>query len=77
MLFLFVPILAALGAAFVLRGREVRGLLVIAVAVATDMAVAIAYQRWPWVAFCGALLIISAIGIVAAKRPEPPTKGDT
>lgn len=67
MLILFAPILAALGAAFACRGREVRGFLVIAAALAAELLVATASERWPWVAFLLAMLALCAIGLALAK----------
>lgn len=68
MLIIFVPILAALGAAFVLRGRAVRGLLTIAAALAADLAVAVATERWNWVAFTAAMILLCLGGIAASRR---------
>lgn len=70
MLIIFVPVLAALGAAFVLRGRAVRGLLTITAALAADLAVAVATERWNWVAFLAAMVLVAAGGAVIARR-EP------
>jgi hypothetical protein len=70
MLILFAPILAALGAAFMLRGKAARGLLVVAVALATEVTVSIATQRWPWVAFTAGMLALCLAGVVLARR-EP------
>lgn len=70
MLIFFAPLLAALGAAFVLRGRAVRGLTIIAVALAADLATAVAMEHWNWTVFLAAMLLIAMGGIAAAKRPE-------
>lgn len=68
MLIIFVPLLAALGAAFVFRGHQVRGFIVIAVALAADLAVATATERWPWVAFLAAMIALCAAGVLAVRR---------
>lgn len=68
MIILFAPILAALGAAFACRGRAMRGLLVIGSALTAELLVAIATERWPWVAFTAAMLALCAIGIALSRR---------
>lgn len=68
MLIIFVPLLAALGAAFVLQGHEVRGLLVALTADAVVGIGAAACGRWPWVAFALALGGVCLAGIAAARR---------
>jgi hypothetical protein len=68
MLILFAPILAALGAAFICRGRKVRGFLVIASALAAELLVSIATQRWPWVAFTAGMLTLCALGIMLSRN---------
>lgn len=70
MLIIFVPLLAALGAAFVFRGKAARGLLIITVALATDMAVAVATERWNWVAFLAAMVLIALGGVAASRRGD-------
>jgi hypothetical protein len=70
MLIFFVPILAALGAAFVLQGKAARGLSVIAVALAADLAVAVATERWNWVAFLAAMTLLTLGGVVAARNGD-------
>lgn len=70
MLIVFVPILAALGAAIVLQGREARGLLVISVGNAANAAVSAATGRWNWFAFSMALVVL-AMGGIAMVRNEP------
>lgn len=81
MLLLFTVILAALGAAFVLKGREARGLLVLLVAVLTVTADAAATGRWAWFAFTLALAGLVLIGLysvrggeMAAPEPESPAE---
>jgi hypothetical protein len=70
MLIIFVSILAALGAAFAFRGKAARGLLIITVALAADLAAAVATERWNWTAFLAAMLLISVGGIVAARTGD-------
>jgi hypothetical protein len=65
MLIFFIALLAALGAAFVYRGHEVRGLLVLLVANATVAAGAAASTRWGWLAFSTAMTGICLLGIAA------------
>lgn len=71
MLIVFIPLLAALGAAFVLKGRAVRGLLV---ANATGAAGAAAYGRWNWTAFAVGMCAVSLGGIAAAQGESEPKK---
>ena len=66
-LIVFVVILAALGAAFVLQGRERRGLLVLLVANATAALTTAAYGRWPWTAFCCGMTGLCLVGLALAK----------
>lgn len=68
MLIIFVPILAALGVAFALRGKALRGLLVTLVALVADLAVAVATERWNWVAFTAAMILLCLGGIAASRR---------
>jgi len=67
---IFIALLAALGAAFVYRGHEGRGLLVLLVANATVAAGAAAGTRWGWLAFSAALTGICLIGIAAVRNGE-------
>lgn len=72
MLILFVSLLAALGAAFVFQGREVRGLLVILTAnVAVGLGTA-ASTRWGWLAFSMAMDGLCLIGIAVARNDPQP-----
>lgn len=72
MLIIFVSLLAALGAAFVLQGREHRGLTVLLVANAADAAGAGLTGRWPWLAFSLGMCALCAVGIAMARSaPEP------
>lgn len=77
MLIVFIALLAALGAAFVLKGREVRGLLVLLVAnVAVGLGAA-ASTRWGWLAFSTAMTGVCLIGIAAVHRtPTDEQKED-
>lgn len=77
MLIVFVPLLVALGAAFALRGRAIRGLLVILSAnVAVGLGAA-ASTRWGWLAFSLAMDGLVLLGIAAARNePEPEPKED-
>ncbi|MGN6128486.1 MAG: hypothetical protein ACTHON_18160 [Humibacter sp.] len=68
MLFFFAPVLAFLGAAIYWHGRYLRGLLAIATALATELAVFTAAGAWPWVAFVATGLIACAISIARLKR---------
>lgn len=65
--FVFIVILAALGAAFVFQGHEVRGLLVLLVANATVALGAAASTRWAWLAFSCAMTALCLVGIAAAR----------
>ncbi len=65
----FIILLAALGAAFVFKGRERRGLLVLLVAHATGALVTAAYGRWGWMAFFLGCVALCLVGAVLAKRP--------
>lgn len=76
MLIVFIPLLAALGAAFVLKGRAVRGLLVLLVANATGAAGAAAYGRWNWTAFAVGMCAVSLGGIAAAQSESEHKKED-
>lgn len=74
MLILFVSILAAIGAAFVFKGREVRGLLVLLVANATVGLGTVASARWGWLAFSCCMTALCLVGIALARNeptPEP------
>lgn len=77
MLIVFVPLLVALGAAFALKGRAIRGLLVILSAnVAVGLGAA-ASTRWGWLAFSLAMDGLVLLGIAAARNtPEPEPKED-
>lgn len=68
MLILFISLLAALGAALVLQGREVRGLLVLLVANATVGLGAAASARWAWLAFSCAMTGVCLVGIAAVRN---------
>lgn len=70
MLIFFAVILAALGVALVLRGREARGLMVLAVTNATAGAVAAASGRWGWTAFALAWVAACGAEAAAARRKE-------
>lgn len=72
MLILFVSLLAALGAATVFRGREVRGLLVLLAAnVAVGLGAA-ASTRWGWLAFSMAMDGLVLLGIAVALNEAQP-----
>lgn len=68
MLIVFIALLAALGAAFVYRGHEVRGLLVLLVANATVGLGAAASTRWGWLAFSCAMSALCLVGIAAVRN---------
>lgn len=68
MLILFVALLAALGAALVSLGREVRGLLILLVANATVGLGAAASARWAWLAFSCAMTALCLLGIAAVRN---------
>lgn len=68
MLIIFIALLAALGAALVLQGREVRGLLVLLVANATVGLGAAATTRWAWLAFSCAMTGVCLVGIAAVRN---------
>lgn len=68
MIFLFAPVLAILGAVVACRGREARGLIAIAVAFATELAVCVATERWPWVAFTATFLVAVLIAMAFVKK---------
>jgi hypothetical protein len=65
---LFAPVLAILGAVIACRGREARGLIAIAVAFATELAVCVATERWIWTAFCAAWLAAVLISLAFVKK---------
>lgn len=76
MLILFVSLLAALGAAFVFQGREVRGLLVLLAAnVAVGLGAA-ASTRWGWLAFSMAMDGLCLIGIAVARNDPQPAPAE-
>lgn len=68
MFILFAPVLAIIGAALVWRGREYRGLIALSVAFATELAVCVATERWPWVAFTAAWLAVCLISLAFVKK---------
>jgi hypothetical protein len=68
MLIIFIALLAALGAAFVLQGREVRGLLILLVANATVGLGAAASARWAWLAFSCCMTALCLVGIAAVRN---------
>lgn len=67
LLLFFVVILAALGAAFVMKGRELRGLFILLVANATVATGTAALSRWAWTAFSLAMTGLCLLGIAIAK----------
>lgn len=72
MLIPFIAVLAALGAAFVFQGREVRGLLVLLVANVVVGLCAAASTRWGWLAFSSAMTAMVLIGLAAAVADPAP-----
>lgn len=76
MLIAVVSLLAALGAAFVFRGRAVRGLLILLVANATVALGAAASTRWAWLAFSCAMTALCLLGIAAAMHEPASTEDD-
>jgi hypothetical protein len=68
MLIIFIALLAALGAALVSLGREVRGLLVLLVANATVGLGAAATTRWAWMAFSCAMTALCLLGIALVRN---------
>jgi hypothetical protein len=76
MLIVFVTLLAALGAATVFRGYEVRGLLVLLVANATVALGAAASTRWGWLAFSTAMTGLCLVGIAMVRNEPTPAEPD-
>lgn len=73
MLIVFVAVLAATGAAHALKGRALRGLLVILTANVAGGLGAAASTRWGWLAFSSAMSGIGLLGIAAARNvPDAP-----
>lgn len=68
MIYIFAPILALIGAAIVFRGREARGLIVMAAAFAADTITFSAAERWGWAAFTAAWMLACFVAIKLAKR---------
>lgn len=75
MLIVFVPILAALGAAVAFRGQPARGLIVLMAANATNAAVAAVTGRWNWLAFSLAMVALGVVGLLTV-RNEPEQAPD-
>jgi hypothetical protein len=76
LLIVFVSLLAALGAATVLRGHEIRGLLVLLVANATVGLGAAASTRWGWLAFSTAMTGLCLVGIAMVRNESAPAEPD-
>lgn len=68
MIVFFAPILVIIGFAYLFRGRPHRGLIVFAVALATDLALFVALERWAWVAFTAAWLAVCLISLAFVKK---------
>lgn len=68
MLPFFLAILASLGAAVAFRGRELRGLFVIAAVAAAEAAYFAASGRWGWFGFMVGAIGACAVGVAAVRR---------
>lgn len=68
MFVLFAPVLAVMGVAWVWRGRQHRGLIALAVAFATELAVCVATERWPWAIFTAAWMVAVLVSLAFVKK---------
>lgn len=64
MLAIFLAVLALLGGALIFRGRETRGLMVVALVAATEAGCFVVEDRWGWLAL--ALAGLGACGVAMA-----------